>query len=72
MELEHCILVLIFSIDGKAMARLLTKMCLESEVLDDGKHLKVEVPPTRADILLSCLVINWLMFNLNHICDEYF
>jgi len=33
------------------MARLLTKMCLESEVIDGGKNLKVEIPPTRADIL---------------------
>ncbi|CAL1531271.1 unnamed protein product [Lymnaea stagnalis] len=38
-------------IEAKEMARLLTKMCLETEVLPDGATLKVTVPPTRADIL---------------------
>ncbi|KAH9496489.1 hypothetical protein Btru_043176 [Bulinus truncatus] len=39
-------------IETKPMAKLLTKMCLESEVLQDGVSLEVTVPPTRADILL--------------------
>ncbi|GFS09107.1 phenylalanine--tRNA ligase beta subunit [Elysia marginata] len=39
------------SIPTKEMARLLTKMCLESEALPDGDSIEVEVPPTRADIL---------------------
>lgn len=38
------------------MARLLTKMCLESEVVD-SETLKVEVPPTRADVLHACDII---------------
>lgn len=33
------------------VADLLTRMCLQSEVIDDGKNVKVEIPPTRADIL---------------------
>ncbi|XP_060577710.1 phenylalanine--tRNA ligase beta subunit-like, partial [Ruditapes philippinarum] len=40
------------NIEGDKMARLLTKMYLESEVIDGGKNIRVEVPPTRADILL--------------------
>ncbi|XP_059141902.1 phenylalanine--tRNA ligase beta subunit-like [Physella acuta] len=41
-------------IDAATMARLLTKMCLESEVLPGGDTLKVVIPPTRADILHEC------------------
>ena len=33
------------------MCELLTKMCLPSEVLQGGKRIKVEIPPTRHDIL---------------------
>ena len=33
------------------VADLLTRMCLESEVIDGGKNVRVEIPPTRADIL---------------------
>ena len=33
------------------VADLLTRMCLQSEVTDGGKNVKVEIPPTRADIL---------------------
>lgn len=33
------------------VADLLTRMCLQSEVIDAGKNVKVEIPPTRADIL---------------------
>lgn len=33
------------------LADLLTRMCLLSEVTDDGKSVRVEIPPTRADIL---------------------
>lgn len=41
-------------IEAKEMARLLTKMCLDTEVLPGGATLKVTVPPTRADILHQC------------------
>lgn len=41
-------------VSAKEMARLLTKMCLESEALADGDSIEVEVPPTRADILHQC------------------
>ena len=33
------------------VADLLTRMCLQSEVIDGGKSVRVEIPPTRADIL---------------------
>ena len=37
-----------FSIEASKAAEILTKMCLKSEVLPDGKRLQVNVPPTRA------------------------
>ena len=37
------------------MATRLSRMCLESEVIDKGKSLRVEIPPTRADILDMCV-----------------
>ena len=33
------------------IAELLTKMCLDSKVTEDGKSVQVEIPPTRADSL---------------------
>lgn len=41
------------SIRAEEMARLLTRMCLGSEVMEDGEHIRVEIPPTRHDILLK-------------------
>ena len=32
----------------ESVAKLLTKMCLKSEVANDGRNIEVEVPPTRA------------------------
>ena len=32
----------------KSIASLLTRMCLKSEVMDDGSNVTVEVPPTRS------------------------
>ena len=32
---------------GDNLANLLTRMCLRSEVTDEGKSISVEVPPTR-------------------------
>ncbi|KAK0061475.1 phenylalanine--tRNA ligase beta subunit [Biomphalaria pfeifferi] len=43
-------------IDAKDMARMLTKMCLQSEVCQDGENLEVTIPPTRADILFYLLL----------------
>ncbi|KAK7094107.1 phenylalanine--tRNA ligase beta subunit-like [Littorina saxatilis] len=36
------------------MAARLTKMCLQSEVIDSGKNIRVQIPPTRADIMHAC------------------
>ncbi|XP_005097581.1 phenylalanine--tRNA ligase beta subunit [Aplysia californica] len=36
------------------MAKLLTKMCLQSSLAADGDSLSVEIPPTRSDILHQC------------------
>ena len=43
--LLHC------SEEAELLATLLTKMCLKSQVSEDGNKLLVEVPPTRTDIL---------------------
>ena len=32
----------------ESVAKLLTRMCLKSEVAKDGRNIQVEVPPTRA------------------------
>ncbi|XP_071945670.1 phenylalanine--tRNA ligase beta subunit-like [Antedon mediterranea] len=39
------------------IASLLTKMCLASEVVEGGKKVKVEVPPTRADVIHACDIV---------------
>ncbi|KAL3862124.1 hypothetical protein ACJMK2_008114 [Sinanodonta woodiana] len=44
-------------IDAETMATLLTRMCLESKVIDGGKSLEVEVPPIRADVIHPCDII---------------
>ncbi|KAM4770733.1 phenylalanine--tRNA ligase beta subunit [Rhinophrynus dorsalis] len=36
------------------LAKLLTRMCLKSQVLEDGNQLEIEIPPTRADIIQAC------------------
>ena len=33
---------------AESIAKLLTKMCLRSEVIEEGKSIKIEIPPTRA------------------------
>lgn len=70
-------------ISGEEMARLLTKMYLESEVLDAGKNLRVEVPPTRADVLHGCDILedvaiaygfnnlNWTIPNTSTISNQF-
>ncbi|XP_073437226.1 phenylalanine--tRNA ligase beta subunit [Dendrobates tinctorius] len=39
------------------LAKLLTRMCLKSHVLEDGAQLEIEVPPTRADIIHACDIV---------------
>lgn len=70
-------------ISGEEMARLLTKMYLESEVVDGGKNLTVEIPPTRADVLHACDILedvaiaygfnnlNWTIPNTNTISNQF-
>jgi phenylalanyl-tRNA synthetase beta chain len=41
-------------IDAKTMAALLCRMQLATKVSDDGETLRVEVPPTRSDVLHPC------------------
>lgn len=38
------------------VANLLTRMCLQSEVIDE-KKIKVEIPPTRPDVLHACDIV---------------
>lgn len=45
------------SISAEKMCELLTKMCLPSEVLQGGERIKVEIPPTRHDVIHPCDVI---------------
>jgi phenylalanyl-tRNA synthetase beta chain len=39
---------------AESVATLLTKMCLRSEVIEGGRSVKIEIPPTRADVLHGC------------------
>ncbi|XP_046850860.1 phenylalanine--tRNA ligase beta subunit-like [Xenia sp. Carnegie-2017] len=40
--------------NAEAIADLLTRMCLNSEVKNDGENIEVEIPPTRADVIHAC------------------
>ncbi|XP_030874628.1 phenylalanine--tRNA ligase beta subunit [Leptonychotes weddellii] len=39
------------------IAKLLTRMCLKSEVIGDGNQIEIEIPPTRADIIHACDIV---------------
>ncbi|KAM6177829.1 phenylalanine--tRNA ligase beta subunit isoform 2-T2 [Rhynchocyon petersi] len=39
------------------LAKLLTRMFLKSEVIGDGNQLEIEIPPTRADIIHACDIV---------------
>ena len=39
------------------IADMLTRMCLKSEVIDGGKNIEVEVPPTRHDVIHACDIV---------------
>ncbi|XP_036612944.1 phenylalanine--tRNA ligase beta subunit [Trichosurus vulpecula] len=40
-----------------SLAKLLTRMYLKSEVIGDGNQIEVEIPPTRADIIHACDIV---------------
>uniref|UniRef100_A0A8C3URX7 Phenylalanine--tRNA ligase beta subunit n=1 Tax=Catharus ustulatus TaxID=91951 RepID=A0A8C3URX7_CATUS len=40
-----------------SLAKLLTRMCLKSHVTGNGNHLEIEIPPTRADIIHACDIV---------------
>ncbi|XP_074047372.1 phenylalanine--tRNA ligase beta subunit isoform X2 [Macrotis lagotis] len=40
-----------------SLAKLLTRMCLKSEVIGDGNQIEIEIPPTRADIIHACDIV---------------
>ncbi|KAJ8796089.1 hypothetical protein J1605_018237 [Eschrichtius robustus] len=39
------------------LTKLLTRMCLKSEVIGDGDQIEIEIPPTRDDIIHACDII---------------
>ncbi|XP_030634632.1 phenylalanine--tRNA ligase beta subunit isoform X1 [Chanos chanos] len=39
---------------AESLAKLLTRMCLKSEVTGEGDEIKVEIPPTRSDVIHAC------------------
>lgn len=45
------------NISAQEMSKLLTKMCLQCEVISGGKEIKVEIPPTRHDVIHPCDII---------------
>ncbi|XP_013420944.1 phenylalanine--tRNA ligase beta subunit-like [Lingula anatina] len=44
-------------IKADAMASLLTRMCLKSKAIEKGARLIVEIPPTRADVIHACDIV---------------
>ena len=45
---------------AESIAKLLTRMCLKSEVVEGGKCVKVEIPPTRAGLWSAYFAKNLL------------
>lgn len=43
-----------FSESGESVAKLLSKMCLQTQLNKSGKEIAVTVPPTRHDIIHAC------------------
>ncbi|EPQ18477.1 Phenylalanyl-tRNA synthetase beta chain [Myotis brandtii] len=39
------------------IAKLLTRMYLKSEVIGDGNQIEIEIPPTRADVIHACDIV---------------
>uniref|UniRef100_A0A8C3T825 Phenylalanine--tRNA ligase beta subunit n=1 Tax=Chelydra serpentina TaxID=8475 RepID=A0A8C3T825_CHESE len=46
-----------FSETPSSLAKLLTRMCLKSHVTGNGNNIEIEIPPTRADIIHACDII---------------
>jgi phenylalanyl-tRNA synthetase beta chain len=46
----------------ESISKLLSKMALSAEPMEDPKLLKVTVPPTRADVLHACDVVCFLFY----------
>uniref|UniRef100_A0A8C0FRT0 Phenylalanine--tRNA ligase beta subunit n=1 Tax=Bubo bubo TaxID=30461 RepID=A0A8C0FRT0_BUBBB len=40
-----------------SLAKLLTRMCLKSHVIGNGNNIEIEIPPTRADIIHACDIV---------------
>nr|XP_033815551.1 phenylalanine--tRNA ligase beta subunit [Geotrypetes seraphini] len=40
-----------------SLAKLLTRMYLKSRVMEDGKQIEIEIPPTRADVIHACDIV---------------
>ncbi|XP_037324785.2 phenylalanine--tRNA ligase beta subunit [Pungitius pungitius] len=53
----------------ETLARLLTKMCLRSEVTGVGDEIEVEIPPTRSDVIHACDIMEdaAMAFGFNNI-----
>lgn len=49
--------VLFFRESPANLAKLLTRMCLKSEVIGDGNQIEVEIPPTRSDVIHACDIV---------------
>uniref|UniRef100_A0A8C0IIC3 Phenylalanine--tRNA ligase beta subunit n=1 Tax=Bubo bubo TaxID=30461 RepID=A0A8C0IIC3_BUBBB len=46
-----------FSETPSSLAKLLTRMCLKSHVIGNGNNIEIEIPPTRADIIHACDIV---------------
>ena len=57
------------NVTGKDQVELLKKMSLNATLVNDGKELLVKVPPTRADILHACDIMEdaAIAYNINKI-----
>lgn len=51
------ILLFCFSETPSSLAKLLTRMCLKSHVIGNGNNIEIEIPPTRADIIHACDIV---------------
>ncbi|KAI6063325.1 Phenylalanine--tRNA ligase beta subunit [Aix galericulata] len=54
---EHINKKLGISETPSSLAKLLTRMCLKSHVIGNGNNIEIEIPPTRADIIHACDIV---------------
>uniref|UniRef100_A0A8C3LP12 Phenylalanine--tRNA ligase beta subunit n=1 Tax=Chrysolophus pictus TaxID=9089 RepID=A0A8C3LP12_CHRPC len=40
-----------------SLAKLLTRMCLSSHITGNGNSIEIEIPPTRADVIHACDIV---------------